>query len=433
MNPEVTISRFRELLSAIHGDWTWDQGCLRVITKGELSCQLLRDLEPAGFTPLFDNESVTRAYETLNSNTLPTGCKVILKVPKRASKIAVVKSVDELIEMPAVQSGDLAAYIVCDATCIYSYVANDGAVADTDELRSLSQVIEFWNLLKEISDHQQEDGTLLFFSIRKVEVSIGFAKADLGGSEIPWILKFARDLDREEVRREIFKSMLAEMLVDQSPEKAFSFLLNSLKPFSRRLKEGLAVYLSDHSPAKLQKGAEEKALSYTEKIDKLVSGMEAKSLTIPAALLVAYKEAAAGEPLLMGGNLVVLVTAMLYLLTMVWAHFTQRDLVAQLDGTVMAFAEDLERKGLDADNPVLKSVCPSLKARIKYAGFATWVMCICAGLPLLCIILQIQFGAPKAKVEDGKAALDHDARIEIHGEQHNALAFEYRERVWRIG
>ncbi len=399
MNAPDAILQLFELVSACQVPRQWEGRHLRLKLKDNVSCHLLRDLERSGFVIQFEELELNALFANDKINTLSAGIGIELQTPQIASQLAVVRSLDDLIMLPGVQSGELAPCAICDEHEFLAF--NPGEPAPTAELQHLAEVIDFWQLLKTMCDHELEDGGLLFLGVRRVEIANGFTRKDLMPSQIPEIIKFTRDLDREEVRKEIFKSMLMDILVEQRPENAFSYLLANLKLFARRLKEGLAIYLSDRSPAKLQREAEGKALSYTEKLDKLLSAMETKSFTIPAALLLAYKEVQPGAPTWSGANCVVLVTTSLYFLTMIWAYSTQKELINQLSAAVSTFRQDLQLKGLDAENPVLKSVCPSLERRISHAIIASRIMCACAAFPLLLAGLQTQTSVAKPSPEVG--------------------------------
>jgi len=153
--------------------------------------------------------------------------------------------------------------------------------------------LKLWQAFESQAEHAvQATHHLLFFGIRKTEIAPRFSIKDLEDADIalPEISEFITNTDRKETRKEIFHSVLSEFLQYQDVDRAFSYLLRQSTMFARKLKEGLAIYLSEHSPEKLAQEARAKYLELVDKLEKIISGMEAKSLTIPAAVLLAVSQ-----------------------------------------------------------------------------------------------------------------------------------------------
>jgi hypothetical protein len=181
-----------------------------------------------------------------------------------------------------------------------------------------------WNILQDHAEVEVEN-SLLFFGIRRTEIAPGFTLDDLKEEIAAEAVRtFIQDTEGKKTRQTIFSSVLSEFLRDQKPGNAFPYLLRNSDMFDRRLKEGLAIYLAEHSPEKLAEQAREEALGFSEKLEKIIGGLETKSLSIPAAVLLAVKEVGPGAGWTVI-NIIIAASAVTYGITM-WAvdHSQQR-------------------------------------------------------------------------------------------------------------
>lgn len=388
-----TISAFQNLLSRCATEMRWNGAQLQLVLNDPIPSFQFKELEDVGFYADFVEQELNQRYIRTADEIIPAGSVLNLQVPRLASKLAIVRDVDDLMRLTGVKDGKLQAYVMCDTGRFQSHIKGQPTPTAPAELKQFHDALNLWEMLVEWGDHTSAEGTILFFGLRLLEIAPGFEKRDLKDNDVVSIQQFKEEADRQEVRKAIFKSVLSELLRDQLPDRAFAYLLGKTSLFSLRLKEGLTIYLSEHSPEKLQQEAEKQLLEFSEKVEKLVSGLEAKSLTIPAALLVAFKEVAAGAGLTTF-NGVTLGTTVLYGATMTWSHITQSSLVNQIEKSVDHYITEIQMKGLNESNRALAELFPKLKTRIRHAGIASLVMCVCSWVPLVAVGGYAWLGTP---------------------------------------
>jgi hypothetical protein len=183
---------------------------------------------------------------------------------------------------------------------------------------------------------------------------------------------------------------LSEFLQDQSCDRAFAYILRQSPLFARRLKEGLAIYLSEHSPEKLAEEAEAKYMELAEKLENIVGGMEAKSLTIPAAILLAVREADFGERFTTL-NVIILISTALYSLTMIVVFISQKAILKWLKATLSKTNAKLRDKGLDDRNPILSESFVKLEERRIHSEWCSRFMVGFSFVPLVAVIYAAFF------------------------------------------
>lgn len=401
MTAHEKIDLFKTFLGKCEGH-SWEEKRLDLRTTAEVSRDELVQLEDAGFVVDFESAADARLYAQRRLVSLASGSGVCLTVPQIASDLAVAPSFQAFLNLSGVTTDEPNAYVIWDGTTFCQFIRGSEVPPESPEkLVWYHQAIALWQLLKGCADHREESGTLLFLGARRVALDPGFGEDDFVANKISEILYFHSDQDRVDMRREILRSVLTDYLRDQVPEKAFRYLLKTTDLFSRRLKEGLAIYLSEHSPEKLQNEAEGCALGFSEKADKIVTGLEAKSLTIPAAVLLAFKEVSAGAGFTLL-NSVILGSTILYGVTMTWSHVTQKSLIEQLQKSVGHYITDIKEKGLGDSNRVLSDIFPRLNKRIGNAANASLAMCIFSWVPLAAVFGDMMWGSPDKNKKAGQ-------------------------------
>jgi hypothetical protein len=178
-------------------------------------------------------------------------------------------------------------------------------------------------------------------------------------------------------------------------------LLRQSQLFAQRLAEGLAIYLSEHSPEKLSEKAIAKHFELAEKLEKVIGGMEAKSLTIPAAVLLATKEVTFG-----GGwitlNTVIFISTVVYFAAMTVAHLSQLSMLGLLKKTISKAKLDLKEQGLDENNIILAESFRNLDKRSKNYTIASWLIWIFSIGPMLAVFYGVMFATPAPPKDHSK-------------------------------
>jgi hypothetical protein len=375
--------------------WAVDNSAmdLRVI-RGPIPFWTLRDLEAFD---IFAANLVHRSERTLqglydsgSDGGLPTGSDFTLQLPRVITRFVVAKNLADLLSLPsATWRMPQAYFLVKEEQTDTSFCFTDQSTLDTAPalVKRYHTAVELWALLQSQADHITDAQSLMFFGIRRIEIEPNYGIADLEGQNIAIkeISEFINELDRNETRKEIFRSVLSEFLRDQRPERGFAYLLRASQLFARRLSEGLAIFLSTNSPEKLTEEAVAKHFELAEKLEKVISGMEAKSLTIPAAVLFAVKEVKFGEGWVTL-NTIILVSAGLYFAAMTVAHLSQRAMLRLLKTTMEKSTKELRDQGLSDTNPVLAVSFKNLNVRRRNSTIGSWLIWIFSVGPLIAVI-----------------------------------------------
>ena len=360
-----------------------------------VSFALLRQLDGSGMVPEIGDIKTQHEFDSGGAGQVARGISISIRVPRQWDSLVVAKDFDSLLAIPQAQEDEPIAYLVCEVEEGHgpvSFVKGDSEESLPRVLQLYHQALELWTLLKGLAHHVQPDGKLLFFATRRMEIAPGFGRSNLESPLwVPPIKAFISNTDRQEARQEIFVAALSELLRDQQPDKAFCCLLRSTRLLSIRIKEGLAIYLAEHSPERLASEALATAVALSESLEKIIGGLEAKALSIPAALLLAVKEIKPG-----GGfdalNLIIFTSLLTFAATMILIHRSQTELITQVLETIEETVKDLKRKGLDKDSPVLSGKFTGLENRAKRAKKGSSIMCSASWMPLACVVIVAFFG-----------------------------------------
>ncbi len=400
MTSRETISSLLILFSRFTAKpvWTSESEFELGEAREDVEFSALRALSDAGFVSVLVDNRLQALYDSGQSGALPKGGSLILQVPRRWGHLVVARNFDDLLSLPLAHEAIPTAYLVCDIAgqkSPVSFIQEDPIDILPDPLDLYHNALNLWILIKSFADHTNESGSIFFFGTRRIELAPGFSKKDLVRPH--WtgpILEFMTDQDRAETRREILLAVLSDMLRDQKPEESFRYLLGHTDVLRRQLKEGMAIYLAEHSPEKLASEARASALAFSETLEKIIAGLEAKVLTIPAAILLSVKDIQGGLGF-SGVNMMILLSLAVFGGTMWTIHLSQHDLIGQLLKTIDSAIADLKRKGLDNENPVLKDKFSSLRTRAQRALIGSdWIRW--AGVvPLISMLVFAFFGHPQ--------------------------------------
>lgn len=356
-----------------------------------------------------DGASLLAKLSAAASGHVPVGGILRLGLPRRMKHAVVASSLSDLLSV------DSATWQVPASYCLLSeefsgkpfwYDGADGLRAAPTSVQRYHDAIGLWAIIEAHADHVV-DGThnLLYLVVRRTEIAPRFVLSDLAAPiALPEISAFLAHSEQPRTRRDIFRSVLCGFVQDHKPEQAFGYLLRASDSFAGRLKEALAIYLADHSPQRLAGEAKARHLELAEKLEKVIGGLEAKSLTIPAAVLLAIKEVQFG----MGWttlNSIILASTLLYLAAMTVAHLAQRSLLATLGHTISEAEADLNRKGLDNASPVLSVSFVNLGKRRVNSAWGSLAMFAFSWVPLLSVLYAMFLAAPRQEPKSKDAFL----------------------------
>lgn len=378
------------------------------------------------YTSQISDPSRQSQFDKNETGDLPTGLSFILTLPRNIRKTVVARNLADLISIDSATWQTPPTYFLVEEEETKKPFCFIGDVTTAPhKVKNYHRAIEFWELVAAKAEYTTATRSLLFFGADRLELKPGFKLNDLTSeikldevkqfqtSEIsPEILKLLRsklddstgiDLDEvkqfldkqsRDIRTQIFRSVLSEILRDQPAEEAFACLLRSSSLFAQRLNEAWKIYISTFSPQKLNDQAVAKHLELTEKLEKIIGGMEVKSLTIPAAVLLAVKEVQ------FGGrwttlNTIILAASVLYLLAMTVAHFSQRSTLKLLKTTIEKTTKDLKAQGLAESNAVLKDSFVNLENRRTNSARGSWAMFIFSLIPLIAVAYAAFLAEPK--------------------------------------
>lgn len=390
----------REALSALRRVWDSCDAAewvgherMQLTAAEQIPFETFRALEAADIFVEFRTAAIQTAYDGPRSGVADSGVEFQLRVPRNARKLVVVEAIADLLAMPVLQQSQPTAYVLLSSKSplgFFSHCSGDNLETAPVCVRRYHCALQLWHVLKGQADHVDETtGALLFFGPRRTVVAPGFGEADLGADlATEQIREFVDDPDRQSVRREIFSAVLSEFLRDTSEANAFRFLLRDSFRLARRLREGLAIYLAENSAEKLLEQVRRTSLEFSEKLEKVITGLETKSLTVPVALLLAVKDLQPGMGLT-SLNLIFLCSALIYAGTMTLVHRSQIALLDVFNATITEAKNGFSRKGLESDNPVLTEAFIGLVTRSRAARNGSYLMCTASWVPFLSVLAAI--------------------------------------------
>lgn len=373
-------------------EWVDDSTLRLTVVKESIPFNTLRELEEFGIFFTHATPSKLKSdFDKGSPGQLEPSTVFTLSLPRIVQEQVVARDLGDLLSLPSATSQTPGAYFLLSGGEPAKPFCLTGE-SSLEEAPTLVKIyhegLKLWGILERLADHTNDRDALMFFGIRRIQIDPGFAVADLN-EDIPIAVKtiseFVANTDRQQTRAEIFRSVLSEFLRDQPAERAFAYLLRTSKLFALRLLEGLAIYLSANSPEKLNEQAVAKHFELAEKLEKVISGMEAKSLTIPAAVLLAIKEVKFGEGWVTL-NTIILISAALYFVAMTIAHLSQRAMLELLKTSIEKATKDLCDQGLDDTNPVLAVSFKGLRNRQRNSAFGSWLMWALSAVPLVAVI-----------------------------------------------
>ena len=256
MTPRAAINQLQHVLSLGKLTWIASNEVQLLIEKTSLNFDELRSLRDFGLQTNLATQTEQRLFDSNGAGSVQAGSPIDLTVPRQWSKLVVARNMKDLLSFPNAHVSVPAAYLLLElqkGESAASFVEGD----TTDQLPPVQhryhQAVELWNILKSCADHLNAEGNLMYFGPKPSEIMPGFDLEILERRQLwePGIRKFISDRDRLEVRQQIFRSCLGDLLRDTTPDHAFRTFLQSTDVFERHLREGMAMYLADNTPEKL--------------------------------------------------------------------------------------------------------------------------------------------------------------------------------------
>jgi hypothetical protein len=360
------------------------------VTNGGVSFQTLRGLEEDGVYARQlahpGNAALQAGYANGLPGEIPEGGTLCLAIPRTASANVVARNLQDLLSLGKTAWQAPTAYLLIEeeqSGQVFCFTGPGSLSGAPAPITRYHDTIKLWGILKGLAEHTSETNSLLFFGLRRLEIQPRLQARDLSEEiAVNEIAAFISNPDGQRTRSEIFRAVLSEFLRDQQPDRAYAYLLRASRLFARRLDEGLAVYLAEHSPGKLEEAAVAKRLALAEKLEKIIGGIEVKSLTIPAAILLAVKEVKFGEGVTVL-NAIIFASAFLYLVAMFVAHSSQNAMLELLRATINKTVKEIKEQGL-VGNEVLETF-QSLQRRRRNSAIGSWFMFGFSCLPLAAV------------------------------------------------
>jgi len=412
MIPHNAIAALEQLFGCCDSpEWTVGETFRLRVRSKPVSFSILEELRTIGLMPAIEDPPLQLALDKKEPGEVRAGVTIQFDVPRKLNGFLVARSIEDILSIQKAQVQEPSAYIIIDKKLengFFAHVAGASLGEASTEIKRYHQALGLWDILRKNAQHvQTSNDSLLYFGIRRTEIKPGFELADLSNDiAVDDIKAFVDETDRKQTREEIFEAVLSEFLRDQQSDNAFRWILRGSVTFARRLKEGMAIYLSENSPEKLAAQATDAAFALSEKLEKAIGGLEAKSLSIPAAVLLAVKEVDLGEGFTTL-NWIIFLSALTYAITMTFVHTSQKEVIEVLRDSIRKTDHEFKDKGLDASNPVLSSTFASLIRRSEIALWSSLVMFAFSWAPLIAVwIAMLQISPIKSRV-DGSQDIYH--------------------------
>jgi len=396
MSIEQTVAAFQELAAA--SNLGWEGRNLKIALRTPVQMEVLFTLETGDLFAEFSAAELQGAFDRKEPKTLAAGIDFLIRLPRAKNRLLIVRDLEEMLTVPGLQQeAPLAFGFLTPEGRLYLKTPDAPIETAPPLVQRYYRSIRLWKILERHAEYIDPTGSqLLFFGVRKTEIVPGFGVADLAQEVATGeISAFVDNPDRPETRKEIFLSALSEFLKDVHADVAFAYLVRGSAPFAQRLREGLAMYLAEHSPEKLAEEARSKALEFSERLEKIITGLETKSLSIPVALLLAVKDVSMGAGFT-AMNAMLLFSALLYAITMTFVHRSQNTLLAVVKETLTTTQKRFMERGLERGNPILSTTFLALERRCALAATGSGVMAIASWIPIAGVVLAMYFCQPSA-------------------------------------
>jgi hypothetical protein len=394
---EALISQAVELFKRSRLCWVCSERIELSQTSGQCSFDSLRSLEDVGiFVEDINSETETNLQAQYNAGTrgdLSEDSILKLRIPRILSKLAVVKDLNDLLSINGAKCR-MPNYCIVAPNSEGKCAAFQFSIQMKSEdvpipFQLYFRAVHLWNMLDSQDHHKTESGALLFFGLRRIEIAPNYSIKDLaalaGEEGITEIEKFVLNEDRIDTRREIFNSALSEYLKDYDSSDAFGHIVRANDRFARRLREGLALFLSENSPEKLAEEGRRQHFELAEKVEKGIHSVEIKALTVPVALLLIVSQIERGEGMNVP-NAIILSAVVVYWVVMLIAHSSHLTTIRILRGRINKAIADLRERGIESGNPLLSEEFASLRTRCRNCYIGAWVVWPFSFVPIVALI-----------------------------------------------
>lgn len=389
MTTEKTFSVLSQLLVCCEQPQSLSDTTFLLTTKAETgSLVLATQLKEADIYPAFRNPNLRRDLDDQKNRNIPAGEEIEVEVPRSVRSLVVAKDLDSLLRCDRARERLPSGCIILPEKGVPFWFTQETEPSTLPaHFTEYCKAIELWSLLEGLCHHKDSSDSLIFYGQRRVEMAPVFHATDLCHPiQIEKLRRFVRDADKEEVKREIFLSVISDLAKDHGPDTAFRFLLTRTGLLAQRLQEGLSVFLATNSPKKLVDEARSQAIGLSEKLEKIVSSLELKGLAVPAAMVLSVKEVEKGAGWT-GLNLVLIFSTGLFFLAMLIVYRSQAAMMDPLKASIRHSRQDFKERGLDENNADLGVTFEGLLARIGITELASRVVVAASLLPVLAVFV----------------------------------------------
>ncbi|MFA8342946.1 MAG: hypothetical protein ACEPO8_08260 [Rhodothermaceae bacterium] len=179
----------------------------------------------------------------------------------------------------------------------YVYSESYGNILEnkvTKKIQDYCSTINIIELIFSISDHVDKTGperTSIFLCKHKLEIPIDYEAENLVHSQL--YTTFIKNFDSEphiEQKIIILKNTIYDFVCNIPSKERLKNILDNFDFIIERYNDNYQLFISDISTETLTLELEAKKLEYVEKIHKIISDIQNKILTIPAALLILFTQ-----------------------------------------------------------------------------------------------------------------------------------------------
>lgn len=344
---------------------SWPETCVLSITvKSRIALELLSQIDEFGIRVSLQDAVLQRALIEGRKTFCEAGTVIKLALSSNPKKLLVVQNLDHLLSFRSTLTEEPAAFIIFENGKFTAHVKEDKFCYNEDlSLVWYCQALQLWDVLVKVADFRPSLNKIIFLGSSRVDIIASYSVKDLSVTAVMEIKDFLGDANRKDIRKEIVKSCIIELTKDYNESDRFVRLLKSTPLLARRLKEAMSMYLTENSPSRLVQEAEKKVMEFTDKIDKAISAMEAKTLALPAAILLGFKDMKVGQGL-NSTNCIIIFSFFLFGIVLWWTTETQRGLLNHIKKQLVDKRNELLKMGLSQQNENVRNLFSGLERRV---------------------------------------------------------------------
>ena len=258
------------------------------------------------------------------------------------------ETMDELVERFESKTPQREYYVHGDVRSFSSGPKRDPKIDNYEDTVSL---IGLLSSLAAFEDSRSEPKTLYFFQDSKIKVPVKYEGADI--SELADLDQLKAELNREDekdTREEVFVNHLVDELRGVAVEKRFRHILQEFDSICHQYRQGHQRYLQNFSYEKLKSSFIKDRASYLERLNRVVTEVQNKLITIPLGLLLVGGQLNAKDPY-SGVNFVIAFGAIVLTVMMHLLINNQKNLLGDIKEEIQRLDEEYQER--ETDRPKL--------------------------------------------------------------------------------